>query len=165
MPEGSGFSVGTEEEVICVDAVDKDQLEDEIGDLKDEIHELLSRLTFDDIMIYVLATNLHFGRVWANYQLLKDFFELLKTIDDWASEEVVRELDRLQIIPDIDHCLTRLGIGGLFSWDDTSYMYMNDLQHARALRGHGSYQDSSTLSDLRRISALYAEELKINGRG
>ena len=149
-----------------VGIVEQDQLTGEVVALENELTRLLRQPTLDDMLAYIFASNVRGGKVWANYQLLKDFYEQLKAVDEWNSGAVAAIIARVELTRDIDHCMTRLGIGGLVSWtcdvgDD--HFYMDEGQVDEVLK-RISRMDSEIRADLEEISSLYHALLESVGR-
>lgn len=149
-----------------VGAVEKEQAMKEIAALGDELTSLLRQPTLDDVLAYTLASNVKRGKVWANYQLLKDFFEQLKTTERWKTEAVAAIIARVELTRDIDRCLTRLGIGGLVSWtryagDD--HYYMDEGQIGEVLERFDR-MNPEVQDDLEEIGSLYRQLLESRGR-
>jgi hypothetical protein len=134
----------------------------------DDAAALSTMVTLDDIMTVMLIKNLNKQKeVWANYQSFKDFFTALKEDPkEWATKQVRDIINDLSIVPDIDHCMTRVsGLSGVFSYYayvGSSYWRINasvkdSLRFYRRMR----LQDRSSLDE---ISRRYGEHLRNLGR-
>lgn len=140
----------------------------EIEEIRSELSRMLSMPVIDDVMTYMFIDNLQDGKVWANYQLLKDFFtELQHDTKGWASTAVRELIDDVVISRDIDHALTRImGFSG-FSYVcevGNDYLYANALEAAEILGGHFSRLAASDQAAFLEISHRYGELLKKVGR-
>lgn len=90
----------------------------------------------------------------------------IEAIDEWNSESVQAIIARVEVTRDIDHLLTRLGIGGLVCWTDRvddEHLYMDEGQREEAL-DMLAHLDSESRADLEEIADLYHKLLKSKGR-
>lgn len=145
-----------------------DSLTGKIEETRDELSRLLRMPLLDDVMIYMFISNLHKGKVWANYQLLKDFFtELQNDPKEWATTAVREMINRIVIDRHVDHALTRVMCFSGFSYVcgvGNDYLYADKGEVVNILGRSFSRLGANVQADFVEISHRYDALLKKIGR-
>lgn len=138
----------------------------DIQEGKDELTRLLRQPTLPDILFTIAVRNLKDGKVWMNYQLLKNLFESLRGIAEEFPDKV-QTLIRHHSYPDyIDRAMTMLmcfsGLTYLCEVNNDYWYITEEVQ----LRGmcHYDVMTQEEKEALDRIASLYGKLLEEVGR-
>lgn len=141
-------------------------LASEIQQGKDELTRLLRQPTLDDIIFTIAVRNLKDGRVWMNYQLLKDLFETLREKADEFPEKVQKLVRHYAYPDDIDHSMSRvMGHWGVIYYCEirNDYWYIEDGVRKRGMH-HYDVMVQEDKDALDKIASIYGRLLEGIGR-
>lgn len=131
------------------------------------LDKLINQPTLDDIMFAMLVLNLTEGKVWANYQGFKDFFDDLRSNPLESSPSHITDIINRTYEREIDHSMTRVsGLSGLVSYIcevGNDYWYIDTDQADQAMRHFDrmGHRDQAALTE---IARRYGEYLQKIGR-